>query len=144
METTIGAFTRRLALAVVFSLLLGTMAFAQSGAVGKGKSGKNEVRQPTEEEMQVLLEGIKKQVSQSDEGLKVYELSDGTKAVYLEERFQSVALAKTNSDGSVSTECVSTQKDAEKFLKSDSKKEAEKKEAAKKAKPEAAPALEVK
>jgi len=144
METTIGAFTRRLALAVVFSLLLGTTAFAQSGAVGKGKSGKNEVRQPTEEEMQVLLEGIKKQVSQSDEGLKVYELSDGTKAVYLEERFQSVALAKTNSDGSVSTECVSTQKDAEKFLKSDSKKEAEKKEAAKKAKPEAAPALEVK
>ena len=143
MEKTIGAFTRRLAMAVVFSLLLGTTAFAQSGAVQKGKSGKNEVRQPTEEEMQVLLEGMKPLVDQSDEGLTVYELSDGTKAVYLEERFQSVAVAKTNADRSVSAECVNNQKEAEEFLKSDSKKKTETKEAAKKAKPEPAPALEV-
>lgn len=144
MEKTIGAFTRRLALAVVFSMLLSTAAWAQSGATQKGKSGKGELREPSAEEMQVLLEGMKNAVNQSDEGLTVYELSDGTKAVYLEERFQSVALAKTNSDGSVSTECVSTQKDAEKFLKSNNKKPAAKQEAAKKAKPEPAPALEVK
>lgn len=144
MERGIGASTRFLVGVVVLSLALSTAALAQSGATEKGKSGQHQVRPPTEEEIQVLLEGMKPQVNQSDEGLTVYELSDGTKAVYLEERFQSVALAKTNSDGSVSTECVSTQKDAEKFLKADSKKEAEKKEAAKKAKPEPAPALEVK
>ena len=144
MEKAIGAFTRRLALAVVFSMLLSTVAWAQSGATQKGKSGKNELREPSTEEVQALLDGIKAQVNQSDEGLTVYELSDGTKAVYLEERFQSVALAKTNSDGSVSTECVNNQKDAEKFLKSDGKKQAATQEAAKKAKPQPAPALEVK
>ncbi len=144
MEKRMGAFLRFLVGAAVVCLLLSTAAFAQSGASEKGKSGKNEVRPPTEEEIQVLLEGMKHQVNQSDEGLTVYELSDGTKAVYLEERFQSVALAKRNVDGTVSAECVNNQKDAEKFLKSDGKKVAEKKEAAKKAKPEPAPALEVK
>ncbi len=132
MARVIGALISRLAWVVVLSLLLSTIALAQSGAVQKGKSGKNEVRQPTEEEMQVLLEGMKHVVNQSDEGLTVYELSDGTKAVYLEERFQSVALAKRNADGSVATGCVSTQKDAEKFLKNESGKPATKKEAVKK------------
>ncbi len=144
MEKRMGAFLRFLVGAAVVCLLLSTTAFAQSGASQKGNSGKNEIRPPTEEEMQVLLEGMKHHVNQSDEGLTVYELSDGTKAVYLEERFQSVALAKRSADGSVSTECVSTQKDAEKFLKNDNKKPAAKPEAAKKAKPEPAPALEVK
>ena len=132
MEKAISAFTRRLAGAVVLSLLLSAVALAQTGATEKGKSGKNEVRQPTQEEMQVLLEGVKPLVNQSDEGLTVYELSDGTKAVYLEERFQSVALAKKNADGSVATGCVSTQKDAAKFLKNESGKPATKKEAVKK------------
>lgn len=142
MARVIGALISRLAWVVVLSLLLSTTAWAQSGAVQKGKSGKNEVRQPTEEEMQVLLEGMKPLVNQSDDGLTVYQLSDGTKAVYLEGRFQSVALAKKNADGTVSAECVNNQKDAEKFLKSDNKKQAKQKEAAKKAKP--APVLEVK
>lgn len=144
MEKAIGTFTRRLVWAIVLSLLLSTTALAQSGAVQKGKSAKNEVRQPTEEEMQVLLEGMKPLVNQSDEGLTVYQLSDGTKAVYLEERFQSVALAKKDADGTVSAECVNNQKDAEKFLKSNNKKQAKQKEAAKKPKAEPAPVLEVK
>jgi len=42
MERTSVTFTRRLALAVVFSLLLSTVAWAQSGAMQKNKSGKNE------------------------------------------------------------------------------------------------------
>jgi hypothetical protein len=132
MAKVTGALISRLAWAVVLSLLLGTTAWAQSGAVQKGKSGKNEVRQPTQEEMQVLLEGVKPLVNQSDKGLTVNELSDGSKAVYLEGRFQNVALAKKNADGSVATGCVSTQKGAEKFLKNESGKPATKKEAVKK------------
>lgn len=144
MKKVIVAIGARVALVAVFSLLLSAAALAQSVAVQKGESGKKEFRPPTGQERQALLEGIKHLVNRSDEGLTEHELSDGTKIVYLEGRFRSLALVKRNTDGTISAGCVNNQKDAEKFLKSDTEKEAAMQEAAKKPKPKPAPALEVK
>jgi len=135
MVKVTSAFTRRLARVIVLGLLLSTVALAQ-------KAQKDD--EVTAEERAKFLREVEKMVNQSSEGLTVYKLSDGTKALYLQERFQVVSLAKVNSDGSVSTECVNTQKDAEKFLQAGNGKEVTKKKTTKKAKPKPAPALEVK
>ncbi|MCI0565074.1 MAG: hypothetical protein MN733_41945 [Nitrososphaera sp.] len=70
MKRVIVTITCRLAWVAVFSLLLSPVAFAQSGANEKDTSGKTELRQPTDEEMLELLDGMKSLVNQSDQGLR--------------------------------------------------------------------------
>lgn len=77
-------------------------------------SGK--LRQPTPEEVQKLTESLT--MNDSVEGLTPRTLSNGGTAVDLQGRFQSVAIAKKNPDGSISQSCVENKKEAEDFLNS--------------------------
>lgn len=77
-------------------------------------SGK--LRQPTPEEVQKLTESMT--MNDSVEGLTPRTMSNGGTAVDLQGRFQSVAIAKKNPDGSISQSCVESKKQAEDFLNS--------------------------
>lgn len=90
------------------------------------KTGK--LRQPTQEEIQALVSGMK--LNDSAEGLTSKRVGNGSTVMNIEGRFENTLVAKTNPDGSVSTACVSNKKQAEAFLKADTAKA----EAAKKAK----------
>jgi hypothetical protein len=87
------------------------------------KSGK--LRQPTPEEVQQLTQPLTQ--NDSVEGLTPVTLPDGGTMVDLQGRFQSVAIAKKNPDGSIAQACVETSKQAKEFLDS---KPAAKKDAA--------------
>jgi len=65
-----------------------------------------QIRPLTPEEAQALADGIKPLLNQSDEGLKQVRHPDGSVSVDLEGRFQEVAVAQKNTDGSVSQSCV--------------------------------------
>lgn len=86
-------------------------------------SGK--LRQPTPEEVQKLTESMT--MNDSIEGLTPRTIANGGTAVDLQGRFQSVAMAKKNPDGSIAQACVQSKKEAEDFLNS---KPAAKKDAA--------------
>jgi hypothetical protein len=75
-----------------------------------------QVRPLTPEEAQQLADGIKELVNQSDEGLKQVQHADGTVSVDLEGRFQNVAVAQKNADGTVSQSCVNSTETAAEFF----------------------------
>lgn len=133
METTMIALRRTLALAVLFSLLLSTSAFAQ-----KAHKTDNGV---SDEETAKFEAQVRAMINRSGDGLTVYTLDNGAKVANLEGRFQSVALAKKDSSGKVSTTCVSNQNEANRFLKSKAKPA---KKAGTKVSSKSAPAMEVK
>ena len=82
------------------------------------KTGK--LRAPTPEEMQVLTAPLVK--NESSEGLVQKTLPSGAVAIDLEGRFETSMLAKKEADGSISRACVTNAKQAEAFLKSETKK----------------------
>jgi len=86
-------------------------------------SGK--LRQPTREEIQTLTESLRKNLAQPTNLPIVYH-ADGSLSIILDEQFENAALAKINSDGTVSEACVNSVGDAEKFLKSDRSNKAQK------------------
>lgn len=89
------------------------------------KSGK--LRQPTQEEIKELVAGMK--LNDSAEGLTSKRVGNGSQVMNIEGRFENMLIAKTNADGSVSTACVSSKKQAEDFLKADTAKAEEAKKA---------------
>ncbi len=89
------------------------------------KSGK--LRQPTQEEIQALVAGMK--LNDSAEGLTSKRVGNGSQIMNIDGRFENMMVAKTNPDGSVSTACVSNKKQAEAFLKADTAKAEEAKKA---------------
>ena len=115
----------------------------QQAAAADSNSGK--LRQPTPEEVQALTESMT--MNDSVEGLTTKKVANGGTAVDLQGRFQSVAIAKKNPDGSIAESCVQSKKEAEDFLNS---KPAAKNDAAKAApaaatsKKSTTPELEVK
>ncbi len=86
---------------------------ASGATVAVEKGGK--LRAPTREEAAVLLEAMGKYLDQSSAGLQVKTLSDGTKTVDLQDRFQDLSLAKIEG-GKVVTTCVGTRDEAKVFL----------------------------
>ena len=74
------------------------------------------LRPPTPEEARKLTEGLKNFLSRSDQGLTVVTHPNGAQSVDLQGRFQSVTLAKINSDGSTSEKCVTGMHEARAFL----------------------------
>lgn len=124
------SFRRTCGLLTVF-LFLGTLgAFGQHVAKGNSKNDdapgqqvsadtKNQkVRAPEQDEVQVLLDGMKDYVNQSTEGLQVKRNATGAQYVDLDGRFENVAVAKIGPDGKVETGCVNNLADAKKFLES--------------------------
>lgn len=68
------------------------------------------------EEAQKLAAGLKQAINQSTEGLVQTQHPDGSVSVDLEGRFQNVAVARINEDGSVSEGCVDNTKAAGEFF----------------------------
>ncbi len=78
--------------------------------------GEGRLRPVTEEEARALTAGVARSVDQSGEGLTERQLPSGAVSIDLEDRFQSVSMARVAVDGSVATRCVTTVPEAERFL----------------------------
>jgi hypothetical protein len=70
----------------------------------------------TQEEAQKLAEGIKKLVNQSMDGLQSVRHADGSVELDLAGRFQNIAVARRNADGTLSESCVDNPKAAADFF----------------------------
>ena len=86
------------------------------------QDGQTAQAQPlTDEEAQKLASGLKGMVNQSTDGLVETQHDDGSVSVNLEDRFQSVTVARVNKDGSISQSCVDNPKAAGAFFGIDPK-----------------------
>jgi hypothetical protein len=74
------------------------------------------LRLPTPEETQDLVDTLAAMTNRSTEGLEMTTLANGTKAVNIDGRFQSVMLARPNEDGTSEIRCVTTFEEAAEFL----------------------------
>lgn len=88
------------------------VAAGQKAAV----DGAGRLRPVTEEEARALTAGVARSVDQSGEGLSERTLPSGAVSIDLDDRFQSVSMARVAADGSVATRCVTTVPEAERFL----------------------------
>ena len=85
----------------------------QSVAIDR-QTGK--LRPPTPDEARQLGEALKNFLNRSDQGLTVQTRPNGVQSVDLQGRFQSLSIAKINSDGSASEKCVTSLREAQDFL----------------------------
>lgn len=125
---------------VVLCLAAGVnTASAQTAAAGRGSSDDStttvqvagqtvaidratgKLRPPTAEERKALAAGLKNMLNRSTEGLTVRQHANGAKSVDLQGRFQSIAVASVNSDGTVAEKCVTSKREADAFVKSAAK-----------------------
>ena len=67
-------------------------------------------------ETEILSAPLAKALSRSTEGLRVFELANGGKGVYLDGRFQHALMVRVKPDGSLETVCTSHSHAAEDFL----------------------------
>ena len=75
-----------------------------------------QIQKLTPEETQRMAAGLKKMINQSTEGLVQVQHPDGSVSMDLGNRFQNVAVARVNKDGSLSTSCVDNPKAAGEFF----------------------------
>lgn len=75
-----------------------------------------QIKELTPEEAQKLAAGLKQVINQSTEGLVETQHSDGSVSVDLDGRFQNVAVARVNDDGTVSEGCVDNPQAAGEFF----------------------------
>ena len=76
-------------------------------ALPAGPAGQTaQVRPLTQEEAQKLATALKSMANPSADGLESVQHADGSVSINLQDRFQNVAVAKKNEDGSVSLSCV--------------------------------------
>jgi hypothetical protein len=80
-----------------------------------------EIQPLTKEEAAKLAEGLKPMLNRSTEGLVQVQHPDGSVSLDLQGRFQDVAVARVNKDGSVSQSCVNNPKAAGAFFGIDPK-----------------------
>ena len=79
------------------------------------------MKELTPEEARKLAAGLKQMVNQSSEGLVQVQHADGSVSMDLEGRFQNVAVARVNKDGSVTQSCVDSPQAAGAFFGIDPK-----------------------
>jgi len=80
-----------------------------------------QVRPLTQQEAQDLATELKRLANRSDQGLTSVSHPDGTVSLNLEDRFQNVALAKKNADGTVEQACIDNPKAGAEFFGIDQK-----------------------
>ena len=102
-----------------------------SAAAAVDRHGK--LRAITAEEARALVDGMARYVDQSSEGLTPVRHENGAISVDLDDRFQSVSMARVAADGSAVVRCVSTKEEAEQFLAKDGKTAKAKKASGKRA-----------
>jgi hypothetical protein len=74
------------------------------------------LRKPTPEEVAAILDFLEPLTRTGPEGLEFKTLSDGTRQVLLDGRFDNVVLARPAADGTMETRCVSSLEEAARFL----------------------------
>lgn len=80
-----------------------------------------QIQELTPEEAQKLAAGLKPMLNKSSEGLVEVQHPDGSVSMDLEGRFQNVAVARINKDGTVSQSCVDNPRAAGAFFGIDPK-----------------------
>lgn len=132
------AFGINALVAALFVLMAGTVATAQTGHIKKSQSDKaaskaadedageyetaavdpqtGKLRQATREEAAALALEMKEMVNQSSDGLTRVYHANGMSSVDLEGRFQSIAVAKKNPDGSITQSCLTSAPEVDAFL----------------------------
>jgi len=83
--------------------------------------GKGQIRPLTPEEAKKLADSLKGMLNKSSEGLVAEHNADGSVSMDLQDRFQSVTVARENADGTVTTACVDNPRAAGAFLGIDPK-----------------------
>ena len=84
-------------------------------------NSQGQIRPLTQEEAQKLAEGLKGMLNRSSEGLVEEQHADGSVTVDLQGRFQSVAVARENDDGTITQSCVDNPRAAAAFFGIDQK-----------------------
>ena len=79
-----------------------------------GQTG--QIKSLSPEEAQKVAEGLKQVINRSTEGLVETREADGSVSVDLQDRFQNVAVARKNDDGSVEQGCVDNAQAAGEFF----------------------------
>jgi hypothetical protein len=74
-----------------------------------------QLRRPTAEETEALVGQLTAMTNQSTEGLQETSLTNGVR-LDLQDRFQSIILARPNADGTSELRCVTTFEEAAEFL----------------------------
>jgi hypothetical protein len=85
------------------------------------KTETGQIKALTPEEARKLAAGFKQMVNQSTDGLVQVRHADGSVSMDLEGRFQNVAVARVNKDGSVTQSCVDNPQAAGAFFGIDPK-----------------------
>jgi hypothetical protein len=80
-----------------------------------------QIQELTPEEAQKLAAGLKPMLNKSSEGLVTVQHPDGSMSMDLQGRFQNVAVARVNKDGTVSQSCVDNPRAAGAFFGIDPK-----------------------
>jgi hypothetical protein len=75
-----------------------------------------QIKPLTPEEAKQLADGLKVMLNRSTEGLIPVQHADGSVSMDLQGRFQNVAVARTNTDGSVTQSCVDNPEAAASFF----------------------------
>ena len=75
-----------------------------------------QLRMPTEQETQELVDLLGAKLNTSTQGLQSKQLANGAHVLELEGRFGSLALTRTDADGSTESRCVSSFAEAAAFL----------------------------
>jgi hypothetical protein len=115
-------------------------ADAQSGQTAAVDATTGQLRPLTPEEARALVPTEAPGLARSDEGLVEVHHWNGAVSLDLQDRFQDVALAKVNPDGSVDSRCVESAEEARQFLAEPASAKGKKKPArAKPAQPVTAP-----
>ena len=91
----------------------------RAGAQDIPLNAQGQVRPLTPEEAQRMADGIRELANQSTDGLQYMTHADGSVSVDLQGRFQNLALAKRNEQGTVTEACVDNPKAAAAFLEID-------------------------
>jgi hypothetical protein len=87
----------------------------------KVDSQTGQIQELTPEEAQTLAAGLKPMLNKSSEGLVTVQHPDGSVSMDLKGRFQNVAVARVNKDGTVSQSCVDNPQAAGAFFGIDPK-----------------------
>ena len=80
-----------------------------------------QIKPLTPQEAERLAQGLKEMINPSAEGLVETQHADGSVSMDLEGRFQNVAVARENQDGSTTTSCVNNPRAAGAFFGIDPK-----------------------
>jgi hypothetical protein len=118
--------------AVLIAIVGVTLAFSKSTSQARSGQGQQkryiatrevtldqttgQRRKPTDEEIETLVAQVSALTNRSSEGLTVTKRPDGTQMMDLQDRFNNVALARANEDGTTSVRCVTSMEEAAEFL----------------------------